>query len=547
VTAPSAVAPHETTREERAKALTASILIGGRSGLYLDELVKKVGARPAGSSAGASAEKWAAERLEAVCDRVIREPVTLEASWTRGEAKARILTPEKRELTAASVGWTPPTAKGGVTGPLVLVTASDAEALAKKEGLAGSVVLLDRAIFKPNFAVGTARMSKLWRGLADAGVVGVIWPWELEPSGRPKGVGRLGNPRAGRAPRAASSPRAVPAVRRRDRPALGRDQRKLPRIGAKRSVREMDRTLQSQRSEEAAMNMPTSPTIDVVVRCRNEMPFTRDMLAQTLRQRGVRPRVLFMDCSSTDGSREVADALGVRIVDVDAKTYMPGAVLNRGMQLTSSEIVAFVNADCIPLGSGELRALVAPLFEEPRLAATYGRQIARPSADPLVAVEYERAFGEEAPRLRRGTFFSMAASAIRRDAWAVLPFDPTLRFSEDVDWTTRIAALHAGEDEGGIRYAPEARFEHSHDYDVRGQFARRRGEGKADAAIHRLGPPTLLDLIRPLGGALVRDAGARVLSPRGVLTRFAQAVGYYQGRRDAVAIAESGSSARRVA
>lgn len=284
------------------------------------------------------------------------------------------------------------------------------------------------------------------------------------------------------------------------------------------------------------MKTPPSPTIDVVVRCRNEMPHTREMLAQTLRQTGVRPQILFLDCGSTDGSKEAADALGVRVVDVDPATYMPGVVLNRAMMLTSTEVVAFVNADCIPLAPGALRALVSPLFEDGRVAATYGRQVARPNADPLVVLEYERAFGDVPPPLRRGTFFSMAASAIRRSAWSALPFDPSLRYSEDVDWTTRIAALGGAGGATEIRYVPDARFEHSHDYDLRGQFVRRRGEGRADAAIHRLGPPTLIDLLRPLGGALVRDVRANALSPRGVMTRLAQAAGYYQGRRDAVAL-----------
>ncbi len=290
------------------------------------------------------------------------------------------------------------------------------------------------------------------------------------------------------------------------------------------------------------MKTPPTPTIDVVVRCRNEMPYTRTMLDLTLRQSGLRPRVLFMDCGSTDGSREVAEAFGVRIVDVDPSSYMPGVVLNRGMTLTSSEVVAFVNADCIPLGMHELDTLVGPLLDDSRVVATYARQVPRPGADPLVAIEYARAFGDAAPAIRRGRFFSMAASAIRRSAWDALPFDASLRYSEDVDWTTRIAALGGGSG-GEIRYVPDARFEHSHDYDVLGQFSRRRGEGKADAEIHRLGPPTLLDVLRPLGGAILRDAGANVLGARAVVTRVAQALGYYRGRRDAAALA----SGRRVA
>lgn len=269
------------------------------------------------------------------------------------------------------------------------------------------------------------------------------------------------------------------------------------------------------------------PTLDVVVRCRNEMPWTPRMLAATSSQRGVTARVLFLDCDSTDGSREVAVGAGVRVVDVDPATYIPGAVLNRAMSLTTSDVVAFVNADAIPCDDTALARLVAPLVDDPKVVATYGRQLARPGADPLVRVEYARAFGEgPPPALRHGVFFSMAASAIRRSAWEAMPFDPDLRYSEDVDWTSRARALGAR-----IVYVPEARFEHSHDYDAAGQLKRRRGEGVADTRIHRLGRPSPIgELARPFLGALRRDAAGGVLSPRALATRAAQAWGYFLGR-----------------
>lgn len=283
--------------------------------------------------------------------------------------------------------------------------------------------------------------------------------------------------------------------------------------------------------------------IDVVVRCRNEMPHAARTLAALARQRGPRARVLFVDCGSTDGSREAAVDAGVTILDVDPAAYVPGRVLNLAMRHTRSAIVAFVNADAVPCHDDALARLLAPLLGagppgpllgaggEGRIAASYGRQLPRVDACATTRLDHQHAFGDEPPRLREGRFFSMAASAIRRDVWERLPFDEALRFSEDVDWTRRIGALGFE-----LRYAPDARFEHSHDYDAGGQRRRRRGEGRADAAIARLGAPSLVrDLLRPLGGALLRDARGGALSPRGVALRVAQAVGYFEGRREAMA------------
>ncbi|NUP04851.1 MAG: glycosyltransferase [Polyangiaceae bacterium] len=269
--------------------------------------------------------------------------------------------------------------------------------------------------------------------------------------------------------------------------------------------------------------------LDVVVRCRNEMPWTRPMLSAMQRQRGVDAHIVFMDCGSTDGSRELAADMGHRVEDVDPAKYVPGRVLNRGMRLTSTPLVAFINADAIPLDDDAVMRLASPLLDDPAVAAAFARQVARPGADPLVALEYERAFGATSPVLARGTFFSMAASVIRRSVWESMPFDEALRYSEDVDWTHRARALGSR-----IEYVPEARFEHSHDYDLAGQWKRRRGEGAADQAIHRLGPPSpVRDFARPLAGAVLRDAFARIFSPRSLAVRTAQASGYFMGRLEA--------------
>lgn len=224
------------------------------------------------------------------------------------------------------------------------------------------------------------------------------------------------------------------------------------------------------------MKSPTTPTIDVVIRCRNAMPSAREMLAQTLRQTEVRARILVMDCASTDGSRQVAEALGVRIVDVDPIGHLPGFLLNHGMSLTSSEIVGFVDASCVPTGTRELRTLIEPLLEEPDVAGTYGRQMERPSPDAAALADLRRTLVGPL-QLTWGRFSPMAASAIRRRVWSTLPFNALLPSSEDLDWFTRVSALHeasGGEMGGEVRYVPGARFERTHERCRRDAVASRR-------------------------------------------------------------------------
>ena len=267
--------------------------------------------------------------------------------------------------------------------------------------------------------------------------------------------------------------------------------------------------------------------IDVVVRCRDEMPHVQRTLAGLSRQAPVAARILFIDCGSTDGSRAEASAGALAIVDVERSAYVPGAVINLGMERTRSDLVAFVNADAVPIGSEALARLVAPLAASASVAASFGRQLPRPDASAQTRADHARTFGPAAVvRVRHGRFFSMAACAIRRSVWERLRFDESLRYSEDVDWVERASALG-----WACAYAPDARFEKSRDYDLAGHFARRAGEGEADTAIHHLGSPSpIRELLRPLAGALLRDASDRILSVRGVAVRCAQAFGYFAGR-----------------
>ena len=162
-------------------------------------------------------------------------------------------------------------------------------------------------------------------------------------------------------------------------------------------------------------------------------------------------------------------------------------------------------------------ALADPAASAPALA----------DADPIARADTERAFGPSAAgRVRSGRFFSMAASMVRRSWWERLPFDEQIRYSEDVDWTRRAGALGAR-----VEYVPQACFEHSHNYDLRAQFRRRRGEGAADTQIFGLGATSLLrEGLRPLAGAILRDAREGRLAPYDLATRVAQTSGYLVGR-----------------
>jgi len=220
--------------------------------------------------------------------------------------------------------------------------------------------------------------------------------------------------------------------------------------------------------------------IDVVVRCRNDVALLPATLAG-LRSQNVPFRLIAFDNGSTDGSRELLCEAADVLVDVPAGAYVPGRVLNQAMAATQSEVVAFLNSDCEPLDENWLRPL-ADLMKDPSVAAGFGRQMPRPDCVPWFARDTESTFGDGKDQAKWRHCFSMASSIVRRSVWQEMPFDENVRYSEDIEWTYR--ARKAGYE---IRYAPDSRVYHSHNYTWHEYYRRQYGEGRAEAGFFEWG------------------------------------------------------------
>jgi Zn-dependent M28 family amino/carboxypeptidase len=101
-----------------------------------------IGARLTGSSQLKQANDWTAAKFrEYGLTSVHLEPWTIAHSWTRGTARARIVSPTEHPLTIASAGWAPGTS-GVVRGPVVYVDIKMDEDFEKYRGkLKGAIVI----------------------------------------------------------------------------------------------------------------------------------------------------------------------------------------------------------------------------------------------------------------------------------------------------------------------------------------------------------------------------------------------------------------------
>ena len=216
--------------------------------------------------------------------------------------------------------------------------------------------------------------------------------------------------------------------------------------------------------------------IAVVMRSHNDLPVLADTLYGLARQRQAFTLVSF-DNASTDGSCEAVELMAATQYHVPAGAYVPGRVLNDAMRATTSDIVVFLNADCVPADEAWLSQLVAA-FDDPTVAAAFSCQRPRVDCDPFQTRDTNATYGDGRLQARWKHCFSMAASAIRRSAWLEAPFREDLQYSEDIDWSWR--ARQRGH---RIQYVAGSAVYHSHNYSLAQLYRRHLGEGRAEAAI----------------------------------------------------------------
>lgn len=225
------------------------------------------------------------------------------------------------------------------------------------------------------------------------------------------------------------------------------------------------------------MTLPTETRPWVVMRSHNDMPLLTDTLA-ALAQQTLPFRLAVFDNASNDGTRERVQACADLLVDVPAGQYVPGVVLNQAMRATDGEVVIFLNADCTPRHPECLAALLQSISQDAGIAAVFGRQHPRPDCRALFVKDTEATYGDGARQAAWRHCFSMACSCIRRACWEASPFRDDLQYSEDIDWTWRMRQHGYA-----IRYAPDARVLHSHNYTLQQYYRRHFGEGAAEARI----------------------------------------------------------------
>lgn len=243
--------------------------------------------------------------------------------------------------------------------------------------------------------------------------------------------------------------------------------------------------------------LPARPDVTVIIPVRDRPA----MLDRCLTVLGSSYPVLVVD----DGSADPAAVAGVAAAH---RAWLlrrpanggPGAARNTGLAEVASDLIAFLDSDCVP-EPGWIERLAAHLAD-PAVAAAAPRIVPLPTG-PGWAGQYTAAcscldLGDQPARVAPGgrvSYVPTAALVVRRAALLRVArpagvFDPRLRWGEDVDLIWR---LH---DAGWrIRYEPAARVGHHEPGGWPGLLTRRFRYGTSAGPLGRRHPDAVPPLV----------------------------------------------------
>jgi rhamnosyltransferase len=200
------------------------------------------------------------------------------------------------------------------------------------------------------------------------------------------------------------------------------------------------------------------------------------VLPTIVSQKNVSPfEVLAIDSGSTDGTLELLRRFEIRTLKICPEAFHHAQTRNLAAELSSGEILIFLSQDAVPTSDLWLSKMISN-FDDPRVGAVYGRQLADAEAPAERKETFDVIYGNQKlvkdPSHRnelgyRFYHFSNVNAAIRRTVWKSTRFPEDMKVFEDLGIAKRIL------DHGWkIVYEPDAAVFHSHNHSIIGLFKR---------------------------------------------------------------------------
>jgi L-ascorbate metabolism protein UlaG (beta-lactamase superfamily)/GT2 family glycosyltransferase len=244
------------------------------------------------------------------------------------------------------------------------------------------------------------------------------------------------------------------------------------------------------------------PKVSVIIRTLNEARYLDDLLCgveDQLETDQLPYEVLLVDSGSTDGTVEIAQRHGCRILYIKREEFSFGRSLNLGCRAALGEILVMVSGHCVPLDKYWLKNLCTPLVSG-IAQYSYGRQMGGPTSHFSEQRIFAKYFPAESKLPQEGFYCNNANSAVLRATWEHYRFNEELTGLEDMELAQRLV-----NDGGAVAYVAQACVHHHHNESW--QQVRRRFEREA-IALQKIMPQlqvSAFDTLRYFIASVIKD------------------------------------------
>ncbi len=237
----------------------------------------------------------------------------------------------------------------------------------------------------------------------------------------------------------------------------------------------------------------------IVIRSFNEQKHIGRLLAGIREQSVQDCEVIVVDSGSTDGTAEIAQEQGAKVVHIQPSEFSFGHALNVGCREAVGDILVFASAHVYPVSTLWLEHLLAP-FDDTKVVLTYGRQTGNEATKYAEHRIFQKWFPNQSDFDQKNPFCNNANAAVRRSVWQEHPYDVSLTGLEDLDWASRLMTLG-----NRIAYVADATVVHVHEETLARIYNRYRREAIALKAIRNEQRFSFVDFFRLWVGNSLSD------------------------------------------
>ncbi len=202
--------------------------------------------------------------------------------------------------------------------------------------------------------------------------------------------------------------------------------------------------------------------ISIVIRTHNHRLLLERLLGEIKNQKRVlKPEIVIVDSSSTDGTKELAIKRGCKMIYIKPEKFSHAHTFNLGAKMASGDILIFASVDVIPKNNLWLYYLIKHFGDE-KVAGVFGKQEPISEFNLVEEFKLRRMFKEDGTAVAH---FSNASGAIRKSVWEKIKYDENVPY-QYIGGEDQQLAIEAKRIGYKIIYEPKSIVYHSHKYSI---------------------------------------------------------------------------------